>query len=587
MRNAVLAALLVIAACGDSSAPPQASPSAPMSPTPAPTSSMVAVNRGELKEVGEASGIQCVLRSGGDLLRHVVDVKGLGVATADFDGDGRVDVLVTSGSSLERFNAGESGYGIWLYRNVTAAGGAIAFEEIPNAGGISGPKWPSGPAVVDIDGDGDLDVLLTGFGGMALWRNRGNGTFEDATKSSGLDLNGWTTGAAFADLDGDGDLDLYIARYLTLDPKNPPVHGSKYSCTWKGHVVLCGPRGLPAEADRAFRNQGDGTFEDATAAWGFDKAEAQYGLGVLARDFNGDGKVDVFVANDSCANFLFINNGSTFDEVALESGVAYSEDGKEMAGMGVDASDLNGDGLPDIIVTNFSDQPNSIFLSQSRGRWLESSRSTGVALPSYPMLSWGVAFADMDCDGREDFLVANGHVYPEADRSGTDTSFKQPAQLFLRVGPSNPPRFADVSSQVGASFAVPHVARALAVADLDLDGDSDAVMVAIGERPQVFENRLTRTGQPLRVRLRDLKSRNREAIGGLVTLAVTRDVQSRAVRRNHSFFASSDGDVMLSIPSGTATAELLVAWPDGSTEVFTWTAGKTHVILERGTGRSR
>jgi enediyne biosynthesis protein E4 len=569
MRRLPLLLLVCMTACGDDPSTPVA-PSAP----------------GLMRDVHVAAGLDVVLRSGEAAPAYIPEVKGLGVAAADFDGDGRVDLLFASGSSVERYRRGEAGFGIHLFKNTTTREGAPTFKEVPGAGGIVGPRWPSAPAVADYDGDGDLDVLITGFGGLALWRNRGDGTFDDATTSAGVTLDGWSTGAAFADLDADGDLDFYVARYLAFDPDDPLVHGPKANCTWKDHVVLCGPRGFAAQADRAYRNRGDGTFEDATSAWGFDRATPQYGLGVLIRDFDGDGAVDVFVANDSCANFLFVRRGSGFEEVALESGVAYSEDGRSMAGMGVDAADLNRDGLPDLVVTNFSDQPNSVFLSTGKGRWLESSRLTGMSLASWPMVAWGAAFADFDRDGDDDLLVGNGHVYPQADLPGTDTSFRQRPQLFLTETAAGSFRFVDAVSALDEKAAAPCVGRAVATADFDRDGDMDAVLVGLGEAPRLLDNGLASRGGSVALRLRDSASKNREGLGA--EIAWDGALAGRSiVRRSHSFFASSDAEVLPTVPRGTTRVQVDVRWPDGVVEVFDISVAERRRVLERGTGRTK
>lgn len=561
LRAASLVVAVVLAGCSERGAP---SPAAPQ--------------RWEFHDVGIAAGLTTPIRSGTERQEFIPEVKGLGVAMLDYDGDGRIDLFFTSGSSVERLQKGEPGHGCRLYRNVTAPGGPLRFEDVTTAAKIPPTRWACGPAVADFDGDGRSDIFITGLVENVLLRNRGDGTFEDVTDHAGVRGGKWSSGAAFGDLDQDGDLDLYVARYLDFDLADPPRHGARYTCIWKQRVVICGPRGLPALHDVVYRNEGNGTFTDVTAAWGFDRADPQYGLGVVITDLTGDGKPDVFVANDSSPNHLFENDGGTFIDRALERGVAYSEDGREMAGMGVDVQDLNGDALPDIVVTNFSDQTNSVYLSKGPepGRWFESSRSAGVALASYPMVSWGVGIQDFDDDGRPDIFVANGHVYPSADEPGTDTSYRQKNQLFHNEGAT---RFREIGAELGPGFGDAHIGRGAAFGDLDQDGDLDVVVVNLNERPTLLENRPYPRRASLSVALNQ-PGRNREAIGAVIAVTTAGPPQLREVRRNASFLASSDARAHFGL-GDAKTADVIVAWPDGTRERFPG-VGAGRVTLERG-----
>jgi enediyne biosynthesis protein E4 len=535
--------------------------------------------RWEFQDVAQAAGITAVIRSGTEKQEYIPEVKGLGVGLLDYDGDGRLDVFFTSGSTVERAQKGEPGFGCILYRNETPAGGPLKFTDVTQAAKIPATRWAGGPAIADYDGDGRHDIFISGLLGSILLRNRGDGTFEDATVAAGLAVSGWSTSAAFADLDQDGDLDLYVARYLTFDVANPPRHGGGWTCTWKQRIVMCGPRGLPAEPDVVYRNEGNGAFTDATAAWGFDQAEPQYGLGVVIGDFSGDGRPDVFVANDSSPNHLFENEGGKFADRALERGVAYSEDGREMAGMGVDAHDLNEDGIPDFVVTNFSDQPTSVYLSQGAGRWFESSRATNVALASYPMLSWGVGIQDMDDDGFADVFIANGHVYVSADEPGTDTHYRQKNQLFKNDGKG---RFEEIGRELGPGLQDAHVARGAAFGDLDADGDLDVVVVNLNERPSVLENRLPAGNAWVSIAL-EQPGKNSEAIGASIAVTAGGRTQTREVRRGYSFLASNDVRAHFGLGKAKTVDAVTVRWPDGSTEKFSG-VGTGRVTLKRGGG---
>jgi enediyne biosynthesis protein E4 len=564
----LIAALVVVslAACGDGGG--GAEGAAPKTDAPA------------LVDVAEAAGVVAVIRSGGPEQRFIPEVKSLGVAIFDYDGDDRPDVLLTGGSTLERIAKGEPGYGCVLYRNVTEKGGPMRFLDATAEAKVPSTSWANGPCVGDFDADGVLDVLVTGFREARLWRGLKGGTFEDATERLGVAIAGWSTGAAWADLDLDGDLDLYVARYLEFDANDPPVHGARFTCVWKGRPVLCGPRGLPAETDVVLRNDGPAGFVDVTAAWGFDAVPPQYGLGVLVEDLDGDGAPEIFVANDSGPCFLWRRRGDRFIEDGFASGVAYAEDGSETAAMGVDAADVDGDGLPDLVVTNFEAQPNTLFCASKSGMRLESSRRFGLAAPTLPDLAWGCGFEDFDLDGDLDLFFSNGHVYPEAaEPSTSDAGYAQNCRLMLRDGP----RFVDAAGLVRLD-AAKRVGRGAAFGDLDLDGDVDVVVVNLNDRATVFENRAT-SGRPfLRVRLVS-DGPNREAIGARVRVETSEGSIERTTRRNRSFQASSEARLVFGLGAAARAERVVVRWPDGVVETFGPFEARTSVDLRRGSGR--
>jgi hypothetical protein len=564
---AACGALVAAAGCGD---PPRK--------VEAPAAASAPARR--FVEVGLAAGLREPTRSGTPEQKFIPEVKSLGVAIFDYDGDDRPDLLFTGGSTPERFLRGEAGFGCRLYRNLTEPGGPMRFEDVTDAARLPAVPWANGPTAGDYDGDGDIDLFVTGLGRAYLWRNRGDGTFEDASAAARIAIEGWSTGAAFGDLDGDGDLDLYVARYLRFDFRDPPVHGGRFTCLWKNRVVLCGPRGLPAERDVVLRNDGDGGFTDVTTAWGFAAAPPQYGLGVLIDDFDGDGRADVFVANDSSPSHLWRNQGGSFVEDGFAAGVAYEENGGETAGMGVDAADINGDGLPDLVVTNFEGQSNSLFVSQPGGVRLESSRAYGIALPTLPDLAWGVGFEDFDLDGDLDLFSANGHVYPEAAEPGlSEGGYAQPCRLLLREGA----RFRDASDDFGAAFRdVRRVGRGAAFGDLDGDGDMDAAVVNLNDRPSLFENRGD-AGRSFRALLR-APGPNREAIGARVTVSANGRIVERTVRRNRSFQASSDVRLVFGLGAAARVDAVSVRWPDGVVENFGSFPAGASATLERGRG---
>ncbi|MCA8962124.1 MAG: VCBS repeat-containing protein, partial [Planctomycetes bacterium] len=372
------------------------------------------------------TGLDFVQRSGTERQQYILEVKSTGVALLDFDRDGLLDICLTAGSTIEKQRAGEPGFGVRLYRNL----GELRFADVTAQSGLGEFGWACGAAAADVDGNGWVDLLVTAYGPDRLFLNDA-GHFTEVTDRAGLDRDGWSTSAAFADLDGDDDLDLFVARYLDFDLDHPPTHGEGFSCLWKEQVVMCGPRGLPAESDRLYRNRGDGTFEDVTEAWGIAAATPQYGLGVVIADFVGDSRPDIFVANDSSPNHLWENRGGRFEEVGFVAGVAYSADGQDQAGMGVGVADFDANGRWDLAVTNFADERNNLYLNQGDGTFFDEADRLRLGPAGQSALSWGIGCHDFDLDGRLDIFVANGHVYPQADHVKGTPGYAQKDHLFL------------------------------------------------------------------------------------------------------------------------------------------------------------
>ena len=571
-RRACIAFLLALAwACDGGKA---------KAPAPAPepeTAPFTMVDR------GPDCGIDEPVRSGTPEQRFIVEVKSTGVGLIDYDGDGRQDIVVTSGSTIERAIAGKPGFGTRLYRNL----GGFRFEDVTAAAGIPPTGWASAPIVADFDGDGLSDLLITQFGEEILLHNAG-GRFEDWTARSGLAGDDrWTTSAVFHDLDGDGDLDLYLCNYLRFPLQDPPLHGKPgFSCRWKEFEVMCGPKGLQPEADRCFRNDGDGHFTDVTEAWGFAVGEAGFALGVVAGDFDGDGSPDLYVANDGMANRLYQRRADgRFEDGGYFAGLALSEGGAPQAGMGVDAADLNDDGIDDIVCTNFSGEENDVYLSQDGGSaWSESATLSGTALAGFNTLGWGVGLRDFDLDGRPDLFVANGHVYPQAAQAGTGTDYPQWNLLYL--GRENG-RFVQVPRESMPALMVKKVSRGAAFGDLDDDGDVDVVVVNLNDRLSIIENRLDRARADRHfVGLRlDGGAPNRDAIGARVTIESAGRKRHLEVRRQSSFQASSDPRLVFGLGALADPREVTVRWPDGTRERFEVAADRYQTLV-RGKGRS-
>lgn len=512
-------------------------------------------------------------RSGDAAQEFIVDVKSTGAALLDFDRDGWLDVFLTSGSTVARQKQGKPGFGCRLYRNLEG----VRFEEVPLS--VAPFGWACGAAAADVNGDGWVDLLVTCYGPDRLLLND-QGTLRDAKPGHGLDQDtGWSTSAAFADLDGDGDLDLYVARYLDFNFENPPRHGQPgWSCQYRGTPVACGPRGLPARADGVFRNDGTGRFQEVSAEWGFAGTTPQFGLGVLIADLVGDHRPDIFVANDATPNLLFQNHGSRFEEIGFLAGVAYNEDGEEQAGMGVDAADLDGNGHLDLIVTNFEQELNNVYLNQGNGFFFDQPDAVGIGAVGRDSLSWGVAFRDFDNDGTIDLYVANGHVYRQADDDPKSPGYAQRDHVFRGSRKPEGLRFVEVGTELGVTKR--GVSRGSVFGDLDNDGDTDVIVCNLNEVPTVWRNHAPAANRSLTVRLQQ-PGANPHALGARIDLRVGKLKQLQEVRRHASFQGSNDPRVHFGLGTTREPAQLRVRWPDGQEEEFNVGPAERFVTLSR------
>ena len=471
-----------------------------------------------------------------------------GVGLLDYDGDGFLDVYAVQGGPLDG-----SGSGDRLFRNK----GDGTFEDVTERTGIA--KMPRGyghgVAVGDIDNDGHPDIFVTRISSYALYRNRGDGTFEDITARSGLAGRRDTPScAAFADLDGDGDLDLYVTHYMLWDPKHPPICPNE-----KGGYFYCDPSKLDPAPDHVFRNDG-GKFVEVTKEAGFTDPDGR-GLGLVVADFDGDGRVDVYVNNDGTANYLFLNRGKWhFEEVGHDAGVAGNAEGGYQASMGAACGDVDGDGLPDILITNFYGEASTYYHNLGGGLFADRTAASGLGTATRYLLGFGTALIDYDNDGILDSLTTNGHVndnrpfYP----------YEMPALLLAgtRAG-----RFINVSEHAGGVWSIPHVGRGLAVGDIDNDGRIDAVILPQNE-PLIYLHNQTESGHWLTLELEGTTS-NRDAVGAVATVT-TADGQHRKTWRVGGGSYQSAGDPRLHLGLGAAdrATAVEVRWPSGRVDLF-------------------
>ncbi len=509
----------------------------------------------------EASGLHFVFENGRSPLRQIPETTSGGVGLLDYDGDGWLDVYVVQGGVFPPDPALPSG-GDRLYRNR----GDGTFEDVSGPSGIArlSRGYGHGVAVGDIDNDGDPDLFLTRWHRYALYRNRGDGTFEDITEPTGFGGDrDWPTSAAFADLDNDGDLDLYVCHYLVWDAQHPMLckrvtvaapservePGQEYN--------YCTPRPIPALADHLFRNDG-GRFVDVTAKAGIIDQNGR-GLGIVAADVDEDGQTDLFVANDTTANYLWHNQGGLrFEEVALTAGVACNASGAFQAGMGTALGDLDGDGHPDLFVTNFYGESTTYFRNLGTGMFSDQTGSIGLAGPTRFLLGFGIATLDANNDGRLDLATANGHV--NDDRP--DYPYAMPT--LLMIGGTDG-RLTDATQTAGDPWGVPRVGRGLAVGDLDNDGRVDALILS-QQNPLAYLHNETTGGHALTILLEGVRS-NRDAIGAVVTVTA-------GGRRRHawrygggSYQSASDPRVHFGLELDRIE-DIEVRWPSGHVERF-------------------
>jgi hypothetical protein len=530
----------------------------------------------KLVDVAAQSGLTLLDIGGGPAKDYIVDEVGSGAAWLDYDNDGDLDVLIVNGSTRERIKQGGDPLAA-LYRN----DGNGRFSDVTAASGLVRRGWGMGACVADYNNDGLDDVYVTTvLGANVLYRNSGNGTFTDVTKQARVGDTRWSTGCAFGDFDRDGYVDLYVANYVAFDERTIPRRGAGAGCKFMTVDVSCGPKGLTGEPDILYRNDGRGGFVDVTGAAGI-KDPGYYGFGVLFTDLDNDGWPDIFVANDSTPNFLFHNNrNGTFAETGLVAGVAVSGDGREQAGMGVDAGDFNGDGYLDLVVTNFSHDYTTVYENSAQGSFTDVSYAIGVARGAGRYLGWGVGFVDIDNNGLLDLFQANGHIYPEVDRHGLGTRYLQRKQLFQNLGSK---RFQEITDQVGGGLLIERSSRGAAFGDYDNDGDVDVLVINLNDRPTLLRNETMGAGHWITVGLVATKS-NRGAIGATVRVTAGERTQTAEVRSGGSYMSQNDRRAHFGLGAAERVEQLQIRWPSGLMETARGLSADRFYVAREGQG---
>jgi hypothetical protein len=507
--------------------------------------------------------------------RYIVESMGGGVALIDYDSDGWLDIYFTNSPSVQMALDGKKAKSALYHNNHDGT-----FTDVTDRAGVGYPCWAMGVAVADYNNDGKPDMAVSCFGGVVLYRNNGDGTFTDVTKQSGLDKDtGWATGVTVGDYDGDGFVDLFVPHYVDFDLKDLPTFGSKKTCQYHDVAVQCGPRGLKGYPDTLFHNNGDGTFTEVAKQAGVDDAKRFFGLGAVWSDFDNDGKLDLFVANDGEPNYLYHNEGGgRFKEIGYDAGVAVSEDGVEQANMGVALGDFMHTGRMSVAVSHFSDEYMTLYRNDGNLNFADVSHAAGIARSTVPFVGWGDAFVDLDNSGWLDLVLVNGHVYPQVDNAKLGTAYREPRVLFQNQRDGT---FKDVSAQMGPGVTAPQVSRGMAVGDLFNQGRLDLVVENLTGGPMILESRPNPAHHWVSFELQG-STGDRLALNTRVHVTAGGFTQMDEVRSGGSYLSQSDLRLHFGVGDAAKIDKVEVRWPDGTTQTFDGVAADRFYRLKQG-----
>jgi hypothetical protein len=487
--------------------------------------------------------------------KYLVEVKGSGLAFFDYDNDGWLDIYLTNGIRFGETYTPQNAPTTHLYKNNRDG----SFTDVTAQSGLARTGWGTGVCVGDYDNDGWDDLFCTYWGHNILFHNNGDGTFTDVTLRGGLheDRVRWGSGCTWLDYDLDGRLDLFVCNYVELDLDKVPLPGQKGTCQWKALSVACGPLGLAGGMNILYHNNGDGTFTDVSEKAGILKPGPRPSLQPVACDFDNDGWPDIYVAVDSDGSLLFQNkHDGTFEEIALRSGCACSEDGRVQAGMGVGVGDYDADGWFDIFKTNFEEDSDNLYHNNHDGSYTDEAYVAGVGALS-PYVNWGAGFVDYDNDGWPDIIYVTGHAYPEVENSTIGSVYRSPRKAYRNLGNG---KFQDTSALLGPGMTQLRSSRGCAFGDFDNDGDVDILVLNMNEPPSLLRNDGGNKNNWIKIKLLGTRC-NRTAIGARVYVTVGKHTQMDEVHSGGSFMSQSDLRLHFGLGKAKLVDSIEIKWP--------------------------
>jgi hypothetical protein len=514
---------------------------------------------------------------------YILEEIGSGAALLDYDNDGWLDIYLVNGSTYDALTGKATPPHAALFHNNHDG----TFTDVAAKAGVTNDRWGFGVAVADFDNDGWPDLYVTNFGKNRLYRNNHDGTFTDVAEKAGVTLGNWSTGPSFGDFDGDGLLDLFVPGYVHYDIAHPPKSGAGTTlvsfCQYRGVTVSCGPRGLQGEADHLFHNNGDGTFTDVSVKAGVADPLHYYGFTSAFVDVNNDGKPDILVANDSSANYLYLNKGDgTFEDISYVSGFALNQAGREAAAMGLAVGDYRNTGWLDLYTTTFSDDYKTLFENEGEGNFSDITARAGIAEISYPFLGWGTAFVDYDNDGWKDLMFVNGHMFPQVDRHAWGTTYDERALLFHNVDRGK--RFETVPAVERSGLAEVIPARGAAFGDLFNDGKIDVVINCEDHVPVLLRNVNPDKNHWVGLKLIGGAKSPRDAVGATVYLTAGGIRQREDVMSGGSYMSSNDQRPHFGLGAATTVDSVEIHWPSGQHETLKLPAVDRFFTIEEGKG---